>query len=266
MPRRITHIEFVERVKTLVGNEYEVTGEFDKINAPVRMRHVSCGYEWYANAGCFIGVKTSRCPKCANLSREKHLSPKITFEEYSKVFKEISNGEYELISDFYVDNKTKLEVKHLSCGSYYWVRPNDFQQGYRCPGCNRKTSHSHKEVGRILSSMGVRFYEEQTFDGCHLKGDLKFDFWIPDISVLIEYDGEQHFIPAFGKNKEEKLANLRKVQEIDKKKEEWVNDHDVLLYRIPFIYWESLSYILVSIVKERSTTIEGVIVRGGQLR
>ena len=31
---------------------------------------------------------------------------------------------------------------------------------------------------------------------CIVKRSLKFDFYIPDLGILIEYDGIQHYVPS----------------------------------------------------------------------
>lgn len=35
----------------------------------------------------------------------------------------------------YVNNKVKVDLRHTVCGTVFPIRPNDFQQGKRCPKC-----------------------------------------------------------------------------------------------------------------------------------
>jgi hypothetical protein len=49
-------------------------------------------------------------------------------------------------------------------------------------------SFKEKEIAGILKEQNLRFYSEVSFD---LK--TRFDFYIPLIDLVIEYDGGQHF-------------------------------------------------------------------------
>jgi len=46
--------------------------------------------------------------------------------------------EYKLISDEYVNAKSKLKILHESCGDVFQMSWDSFQQGQRCPGCSLK--------------------------------------------------------------------------------------------------------------------------------
>lgn len=39
----------------------------------------------------------------------------------------------------------------------------------------------------------VNFIPQYPFDGCVYKGQLYFDFYLPDFNACIEYDGIHHF-------------------------------------------------------------------------
>ncbi|PEJ40070.1 hypothetical protein [Bacillus wiedmannii] len=60
--RRMSHSEFVERVKTEANSEYTVVGKYVNANTKVLMRHNECGYEWGITPDKFrVG---QRCPNC----------------------------------------------------------------------------------------------------------------------------------------------------------------------------------------------------------
>jgi very-short-patch-repair endonuclease len=56
---------------------------------------------------------------------------------------------------------------------------------------NFETSPKEKAIEVILTKIGVRFYREVSFDG-----RKRFDFYLFDYDVVIEYDGRQHFESA----------------------------------------------------------------------
>ncbi len=50
------------------------------------------------------------------------------------------------------------------------------------------TSPKEKEIEDILTGMDIKFYREVSFDG-----RKRFDFYLFDLDIVIEYDGKQHF-------------------------------------------------------------------------
>lgn len=133
---------FKERVNKLVGDEYEVTGEYIRSNKKVEIRHNTCGrvYEVTPNHFTYDG---RRCRYCGY--QDKIKPPEV----YEKQFYELANGEYELLST-YRRKEEKVRVLHKTCGHEYCVVANSFLQGTRCPECfgnKRKTTEEfRKEV------------------------------------------------------------------------------------------------------------------------
>ena len=73
---------------------------------------------------------------------------------------------------------------------------------------------------------------EKTFDDLLHKNKLRFDFYIPEQNLLIEYDGEQHFRPVAHFNGD---VGFQKTQTRDRLKNEYAEKHGIRLIRIP--YW-----------------------------
>lgn len=67
----------------------------------------------------------------------------------------------------------------------------------------------------------------------------RFDFYLPDYNLFIEYDGQQHYYPVTfcSQTKEEAEKNFIKTQERDAIKNKYCEDNNINLLRIP--YWES---------------------------
>ena len=68
---------------------------------------------------------------CKNISK--------TPEQFKKEFYELSNGEYELLSEYYRSN-INVKIKHNLCGKEFEMIPQKYLSGQRCPHCrpNRK--------------------------------------------------------------------------------------------------------------------------------
>lgn len=82
-----------------------------------------------------------------------------------------------------------------------WQAVSDIKRSFFVYSWTVHPSPKEIEIIRILNSTNLRFYREVSFD---LK--KRFDFYIPLIDLVIEYDGAQHF------------KNLKEIEN-DKKKE-----------------------------------------------
>lgn len=112
------------------------------------------------------------------------------------------------------------------------------RSSHRCPTCTLKTSLLELKTEEWFNENKIVFIKQKTFKDCKNINLLRFDYFIPDINLLIEVDGEQHFKPVCfgGITKERAELNFRKSQERDKIKDGYCKEHNIKLLRIP--YWE----------------------------
>lgn len=83
---------------------------------------------------------------------------------------------------------------------------------------------------RIFISAGVRYVREKTFP--ELKGGiLRYDFYLPDLDILVEVDSILHFklVPKFHKSK----TDFTHAQQNDRLKNSFALSHKIKLYRVP---------------------------------
>jgi hypothetical protein len=133
---RKTHEEFVDEVYNLTKGEYIVLGKYRNNKTKVLMRH-NCNkcnfHEWAIKPNNFLSGK-QRCPICSK-KRAGELN-KIGIDEFKKIVQNITNNEYRVVSNIYIDNKTKVEIKHLLCDTIFKASPNNFlSKNSRCPKC-----------------------------------------------------------------------------------------------------------------------------------
>jgi very-short-patch-repair endonuclease len=69
----------------------------------------------------------------------------------------------------------------------------------------------------------------------------RYDFYIPKLGILIEYDGEQHFMPVGRGDAKGRLAN---TQYRDKEKDKLAALHGLYLIRIPYTELKNLEVYL----------------------
>lgn len=104
-------------------------------------------------------------------------------------------------------------------------------------------SKGEEKIILLLQQAHISFEREKTFSDLK-KGKYRFDFYIPNLlgaSVLIEYDGEQHFkqISKFHKTR----SDFQKTQEHDRRKNSYAISHGIVLYRVPYWKIDSISSI-----------------------
>jgi hypothetical protein len=102
---------------------------------------------------------------------------------------------YKLLSDKYVDVKSKLLVQ-CNMGHKYEVTYNTFQQGSRCPECNKNkaTSEAEREIQELAKTItdGVICNDRSVIINPLTGCKLELDVYFPDKSKAIEYNGEYY--------------------------------------------------------------------------
>ena len=96
---------------------------------------------------------------------------------------------------------------------------------------NRKAGHKVFSASYPEDNAYIRFCaagfdvkRQKSFPDCVYKKPLKFDFWFPDIGVLVEIDGAQHYT--------DNGFNCEAVHRNDSIKNAYVAAHDIPLFRV----------------------------------
>ena len=93
----------------------------------------------------------------------------------------------------------------------------------------------------ILKQYDLFYEKEKSYDDLKYQGKLRYDFYIPDLNLLIEYDGEQHFRPVnFNGSDNKSLQNdFIKSRARDQQKDLYAMKNHINLMRVPFWLRES---------------------------
>ena len=128
-----SHGVFEEEMTNKYGNEYEILGNYIDAKTHILLRH-SCGHEWFVTPSNIL--RGFGCPPCGVLSRSNKARKQVSL--FVEEINDISNGEYILVSD-YLNNRTKVKLKHLSCGTIWDIIPSNVLKGRGCPRCKTKS-------------------------------------------------------------------------------------------------------------------------------
>lgn len=137
----------------------------------------------------------------------------------------------------YVHDHYKIKCRCKIHNYEWYVSPNKILR--RKTGCPKCTSyHNENTIDEILDNWGYKYTVQKRFNDCKDKHTLPFDRYLDDFNILIEYDGEGHYIPIRRGSMTEQDANekLRIIQYHDKIKNDYCKKNNIPLIRIP--YWE----------------------------
>ena len=140
--KKRTTEEFKNMVRDLVDDEYSVLGEYETTLTNIHMRHNKCGTDFYPTPARFLAG--SRCPKC----RSSH-QPKT--EE--KFISELPKG-YTLVGH-YINAKTKVLIRHESCGYEWYTNPSTIIKGHGCPKCANNIKKTREELQFEISDYEI---------------------------------------------------------------------------------------------------------------
>lgn len=152
-------------------------------------------------------------------------------------YKDISEQEFGYLTaiepvDTSNDGKTIWSCR-CECGNYIEVRINNLESGNTTScGC-RIMSKGEEKIFNLLIEAGIPFKREVRInyeDGSY----GRFDFYINN-RYVIEYDGIQHF------EERDWGDPLELIQERDIKKNEYCQQHNIPLIRIPYTKYDTLT-------------------------
>ena len=102
--------------------------------------------------------------------------------------------------------------------------------GHGCPIC--RESKGEKYLANLFTNNSVEYTREKdaVFAG------LKCDFYLTEKKVIVEYDGEQHFLPRFGSTEKSRMDNYMITYNNDNIRDNFAktNNEDISLIRISY--------------------------------
>ncbi len=171
-----------------------------------------------------------RCPVCSLND------VRLTFEKVSNF---IDKTDQKLISEGYLDSKSKLEFQ-CPLGHIYKKSFNSFQQGQRCPICTSKqtTSKAEKEIQTYVESIykgTIKPNNKKQIINPKTGRGLELDIYLPEINKAIEYNGTYWHSTPYQKYKDNQKVIQCQQKGIDLLvilEEEWRQDKEACINRI----------------------------------
>jgi len=165
-----------------------------------------------------------------------------TFDDFVKKANEVHGGAYSYYKESYTRYDDRTKIKHNVCGKIFYQRAGKHLEGQGCL-CKRKPSTGERLVMDVLEKHGLKYFREYSIRGYR----YRYDFYLPDLDILIEYDGPQHFRPIKHWGGDVMLSTM---QTNDKKKNEIARGAGIGLIRISYTRDSELEdYLLFSMSK-----------------
>lgn len=106
---------------------------------------------------------------------------------------------------------------------------SDRHRGSECPRCF--VSHMQRITETYLDESKIVYKPEKTFDSCRYQRILPFDIYIASMNILIELDGQQHFVDVFFNGK---MSYLNIIQIRDRVKTAFTRTAGIHFLRISY--------------------------------
>ena len=152
---------------------------------------------------------------------------------HNTVFKDITGQKFGKLTviEYKIENAKTYCYCQCECGGKTWVSKSNLVNGHtQSCGCI-SGSIGELNIQKILLENNIEFYKEFIFNDLPKR---RFDFYLPQLNRLIEFDGIQHF--KFTKNWNNSEIDFKLSQQRDQEKNEYAFSHNISLVRIP--YWE----------------------------
>ena len=190
---KFTTEKFIEKAK-MVRKHYDKNYDYSKVNYinSTTKIEIICTLH-----GSFFQRPNDHlhgigCKKCGEIKRNKSItSDTEKFVLKASNITEHKNKKYDYSKAKYINSRTKVEIICPKHGSFF-QNPIDHLTGR---GCNRcVSSKGENEILFLLQSNNIKVKPQKDFDGLYSlsKRRLRYDFYLIEKKILIEYDGGQH--------------------------------------------------------------------------
>ena len=165
-------------------------------------------------------------------------SCKLTNKEFIERSREAHDNYYSYPSTKYINNKSMVEITCPIHGLFKQLAGSHLS-GRGCSIC--KLSKGEINIKNILDNLNITYKRQKKFKDCKNIKNLSFDFYVPEINLLIEYSGMQHYksTKGWGGEKDFKLRQLR-----DQIKVDYCKNNNINLLIIPYTEFNNIESII----------------------
>lgn len=159
------------------------------------------------------------CPICSDVLKLKmgH-NRRLSIEQFIEKSREVFGELYDYTDSVYLNSNNPINITCPMHGTFTVRRAEKHYRDLQgCPTCGTHKSIGENIISTFLSRRQILYKCEYKFDDCvspYTGKHLRFDFFLPLQSTLIEYHGEQHFTPNRLMHEGDKFVRFREYDEI----------------------------------------------------
>ena len=233
---KCSHIVPVDREKFLSvsvskhGDKYDYS-EVDFIDryTPVK---IACSIHGDFHITPKLHMRGRGCQLCGEEKRVRDRTHNT--ETYIFKAKKIHGDTYNYDKVDYLGDSQKVIITCLEHGDFP-QHAGSHLQNHGCPHC-KKTSKGEIAIEKELKELNARYEREYSLPGTR----YRYDFYLPDHNLLLEYDGRQHFV----ENSWDGVGGLKEVQKRDQEKNQLAQQHGYTLKRISYKEFKDIPTII----------------------
>lgn len=179
---RLTLDSFIQKSKEVHGEAYDYSKVVYETN--LSMVTITCKKhgDWIQRAGSHL--MGNGCKKCY---QESCL---LTTEDFISKARKIHGDKFDYSKVIYKGGPIKVEIICPKHGSFWQAPKTHVHTGNGCWKCAE--SKGERAVELVLLKYGINFVREYRIKPHR----FRYDFFLPDFNVYIEYHGHQHYRPV----------------------------------------------------------------------
>lgn len=218
-----------EKNNTNISKNITILGEYNGWNVKTKCKCNICNKILYIDWNHLY--RGQGCKDCGRkMSNTKRTKTQDEFEK--ELFKVQSSLK---VIGKYVNSRSKIECECNICGTKFTgIAVNLLNLDCGCPKC--RSSIGEYYIAEYLESRNIKYIRQKQFDECLYKNKLRFDFYLPEYNICIEFQGEQHYKPVSFKNetKDDSIDNFIELIFRDNIKRNFCKKHNIKLIEISY--------------------------------
>lgn len=231
--KKLTTAEYIEKFEATHGDLYNYSlVEYSSTTTPVEIICKTHGSFWQQPSDHRRGFG---CPSCSGKKRSttesfilKAQAVHLDAYDYSEVDYQSLDIEIAIICKKHGPWKTKPRYHIYGTAS----------------GCAKyQRSKGEIAIAKYLKENSIIFEEQKIFEDCGLK---RFDFYLPEYNMVIEFDGAQHFHAKHqrARDKEKGQTRFEDVKRRDREKDVFCKENNIKLLRVSYLQLKQINKIL----------------------
>lgn len=222
--KKVTTAHYLEKAQKVWGDTYDLS-EVEYASSSKKIKIVCRKHGPFSMTPNNF-LRGHGCPACRNEgTTERQLK---TREQFIESARKKHGDKYDYSRVVYYGNKIPVEIKCKEHGIFL-QKPNGHLNGAGCPKCSQ--SRGEEKIQVLLEREMICYVKEKAFTDCANKRPLKFDFYLPDYNLCIEYQGKQHYEPVEQFGGKEAFLDLQRRDQI---KRDYCASHGIKLIEIKY--------------------------------